>query len=262
MSIIKNLHAQGLTNQQISEILNIKINSVRTALNRIGLKSNRFEKINADNNLKQFVIGSLLGDGCISITQKDHYNNCISFGHSLKQYDYLIWKSEFLKRYNLSSGKITTSTQVSNRYKLGFCTSYYFKSKRHPVFSEYRDVFYLNGKKILPVDLIKQMDAFALAIWYMDDGNVCTRSYQISTNNFTVEECYQLIDILKTNFDINATVDLNKRLYIRTDSKQKFENLIKPYIIPCMSYKLRTVLDKFGELSGNPEVDNTDPSQT
>lgn len=229
---VKDLHSQGLTNLQITEQTGFSKRQVLSVLQKQGLSSNRYEILKQDDNFKQFIIGSILGDGSIESSGR------LTFGHSEKQLDYLKWKLGFLKSYSLSNGTITKCTQVSTRYKSGECTSYHSKSKTHSYFKDLRKTFYSERKNI-EKDLIKEMNEFGLAIWYMDDGGICTRSYQINSQSFTNNEVEFLIKILKTNFNIEASYDKNNVIYIKTCSKELFKNLIEPYVIPCMKYKLR-----------------------
>ena len=84
----------------------------------------------------------------------------------------------------------------------------------------------------------------ALAYWFMDDG---TNSGQIATNCFSFEEVKLLSNWLENKFGIITTIHKNLRdytLYIVASSRFEFENLISPYIIPSMKYKL-----KFSEIA-------------
>jgi hypothetical protein len=75
----------------------------------------------------------------------------------------------------------------------------------------------------------------------MDDGMFVKTGIRIATYNFTYEEHQRIIFILKIKFDLNCTIQtLNNRhcIYIKADSLNKIINLIDPYIIPSMKYKL------------------------
>lgn len=45
-------------------------------------------------------------------------------------------------------------------------------------------------------------------------------------------------EFLKTKFNLSTTIHSQNVLYIKACSKDLFTKLIKPYIIPCMQYKL------------------------
>ena len=62
----------------------------------------------------------------------------------------------------------------------------------------------------------------ALAYWFMDDGysfkNGRRRAYNFSTHSFPLKDQEILVQALKDNFDIDATIQKNNsyyKLYIR-----------------------------------------------
>lgn len=57
--------------------------------------------IKIENDLKQLLIGSLLGDGCFCRSSKRVKNMSFSITHGEKQKDYIEYKHSILKNYNL-----------------------------------------------------------------------------------------------------------------------------------------------------------------
>jgi len=80
----------------------------------------------------------------------------------------------------------------------------------------------------------------------MGDGYFTDGSVKICTDNFTKEEVLILIKILGDKFGINATINKRKntdskvmwRVRISKLSMEKLEQLVGPYLIPEMLYKL------------------------
>jgi hypothetical protein len=73
----------------------------------------------------------------------------------------------------------------------------------------------------------------------MDDGSKDGSGFVLHTNNFTVDEVKDLIRVLKDKFDLDCTLrTIGPRIYIRARSIAKFKQLVTPYFIPCMMYKL------------------------
>ena len=75
----------------------------------------------------------------------------------------------------------------------------------------------------------------------MDDGS---SNGTIATCSFTLQECSLLSKWLLTKFNIETTIRIVKDknwnlLYIKEKSRKHFEELILPYIIPEMKYKLK-----------------------
>jgi hypothetical protein len=238
MNEITHLHSQGLTNIQIAKLTNCKIKSVRTILNRNHLKSNRYIQVIETDELTQLLIGSVLGDGYFCKISGFAKNSRLSIAHSEKQKDYIIYKRSLLEKHNLA-GKLQISNKFDSRLKNKNWIEYRFKSLTHPIFSQFRNNWYINNKKKLFLDDFNKINGLGLAIWFMDDGQCSTSSYQINTQSFLKEEILSMINILYLKFQIECTVDKTNVLYIRTNSIDKFHYLIKPFMHPSMMYKLK-----------------------
>lgn len=211
----------------------------------------KYKKIEEDNRLKQFMIGSMLGDGSIPKKDKNAKHYRITLGHGAKQLKYLEWKVNILKEYELSTGVITKVIAKSDRYKSGECISYHMKGRNNPYFTEYRYKFYQENRKTLP-DLVNEIDSFGLAIWYMDDGYITLdkarnkKFYRIATDSFIKEELDKLVLIFKNKFDIKVTINYNRELRISEQDNDKFLKLIFSYILPDFYYKLHVSPDEIG----------------
>jgi len=180
---------------------------------------------------KIILYGSLLGDGSI-VKGKEDKNYRFSEAHSIKQKGYLLFKHEGLKPF---SGKfIEYSGKYGEEVK--------FSSRAHPVFEEFRRMFYTaSGKKIVKsASLIKIIHPLALAIWFGDDGNKEKYSYRIATGAYSVKEIKRLIKWLKNRFDVKSYLHKHGKywyLSIRED-RHKFAKLISPYLYKGLRYKL------------------------
>lgn len=267
MKEIIELNKQGFTNKQITVKLNLESTVVSNYLNRRKIKTNRFQVFEKEPNLlKQLILGSVLGDGYLTIVSGSNKNSRLHWGHGGKQKEYLQWKLDLLSKYELNSPSgIRKYVDISDRYKKGYNVCYYGRSLFHPIFTKYRDVFYnKDRKKVIPDNSLSELDSFGLAIWYMDDGNVTSSSYQLNTQGFKESELFYLQQVLLDKFDLRTSITSVGVIYITTRSSDLFIYLIKPYIIPLMEYKLiryyDRVLYKQGELLETPEVDNQQPS--
>ena len=124
--------------------------------------------------------------------------------------------------------------------KSGSC--YYFRTITHSEFSAYRNNFYVENRKIVPVELLyEQFTAFSLAIWLMDDGAADGKQLRFNTQSFSVQENDILISFLRAKFGIEVRLNQDKnrpRLRVKAASMNWLKELVKPYIIPSMLYKL------------------------
>lgn len=193
-----------------------------------------------NNEIKQLIIGSVLGDGYLEkLDGNPNKNSRLSIAHTKVQKEYCEFKHNILKKYDLA-GKIAFNENIkSAKIKIGFGSEYRFKSKAHPIFTKYRNFFYLNNKKLINRQIVEQIDEFGIAIWFMDDGSYRGSGYLLCTNCFTKEDCEYLINMLYYNFDIKSSYqNYDGSIYIWKESIKTFNKIVEPYIVDCMKYKL------------------------
>ena len=105
----------------------------------------------------------------------------------------------------------------------------------------YREAFYPNGKKIIPVNFIKnKFTAKSIAYWYMDDGSLDKKShsYIFNTQCFTKENLQEFIDFLNLKYNLEFSIKKDNSLYLKHKSNKIFEELIKSFVTKDMQYKL------------------------
>lgn len=198
-----------------------------------------YKELVIGNDLRQLLIGSLLGDGSFCSAGKHTKNMYISIAHSVKQIDYLKYKVSILNNYGLASN-IRYVVTKNSRYKNGETREYRHKSRLHPIFTNIRAKCYDQyGHKRVHKEFVKDIDELGLAIWYMDDGYVTKNSCIFSSCSFTLEEQQILSDILLEKFDLHFNLGKHDNsMYLQAKDFPKFVELIKPHVIPSMQYKL------------------------
>jgi len=128
-------------------------------------------------------------------------------------------------------------------------TQYWFSSKRMQAFSELHSSWYENREgtlvKILPKNIEELLTPISLAHWIMGDGYYSNGNIILCTDNFSEKEVLLLIDVLTNKFSIKAGTKrrANKsnvvyRINISKTSLPILKELVLPYIIPEMQYKL------------------------
>jgi len=188
------------------------------------------------------VNGSLLGDGCLyEAWPGSSKNYTFAKMHSIKQEAYIEWVHDKLKPFTRTPIKPYAPTQ-----------SLRLRTISHATFTELRSVFYHDGKKVLPetiAEIIK--DPLAVAVWFMDDGNVVqdkngTHGYHINTQSFDEKEQRKIAHLFAEIWGIDCTLQRNKgkfRIFVRKHSMEHFLMLIQLHIIPSMQYKLGHIGD-------------------
>ena len=211
---------------------------------------NTYNKIMQFNEeQKQILLGSLLGDGCIYKDKYDCYRYTIL--HSNKQKDYLLWKNSYLN-FHLYLHKVNKTIK---NYKYKLC--HYEISKYNSSFKNYYNLFYPNGKKIVIREILDVLKPIGIAVWFMDDGSYSYSNniIMIYTNSFTLNECNLIKKWFKERFNIECrvqriiqTINKNNQYILRFNviNTQKFIEMIKSYVlqIPSMTYKIGLDIDR------------------
>lgn len=192
---------------------------------------------------RSFLIGSLLGDATMRVGE-GAVNANFKIEHGLQQKEYVLWKYQILKDLVYTEPKISMrKDREGNAYE----KSWWFRTIRHPLLTEIYDRFYTRegfrtGRKIIPKDIGESLDAFALAVWIMDDGCYSRNCIDISTYSFQLPEIHLLQAAIERNFDVRMTYhsdrDRGYRMYCSKSETVKLVRTICPYIIPSMMYKI------------------------
>ena len=81
----------------------------------------------------------------------------------------------------------------------------------------------------------------------MEDGCKSRNNFYLNTDSCTLNEVELLIKVLKSNFDLNCTYHIKRkgqyRIYILSDSMDKFRALVTPHFHESMMYKLAVSTD-------------------
>lgn len=189
------------------------------------------------NKQRELIVGLLLGDGHLE-TQNDRTYR-LKVEHSIKQKNYVDWLYQNFSEWIGQSPKARSKDSFGKKLiSYGF-TTYSSGSLRF-----YGQQFYFKGKKIIPKMIRKLLTPQALAIWFMDDGSWKSnrhKTYIIHSLGYDKQELMLAIKTLKEKFGINAGIHKQYdkwRIYIYSDSAEKFKKLIEQYVIPSMRYKL------------------------
>jgi len=198
---------------------------------RNNLNDTRIIESTIDGSLHQVLIGTLLGDAYMT-------NNSYSLGHGISQYDYCYHVAERLNKFIASFGDF--NTKAKTKKSLNFWTF------RHDVFKSYLSRFYSHGmdKKYFTEKTAYDLEPEGLAYWYMDDGKYGKYGVNLCVGDISEEEGEILTKLLKSKFSLHSNLQCydskneNYTIYIQAKSRSHFYDLISPYIIPSMRYKI------------------------
>lgn len=176
------------------------------------------------------IIGCVLGDGHLRIVpgRKEAF---LEVNHSIKAKEYVDWKYSILKdicRFPPKIRKIDKK-RISSR----------FFTREHPQITEIYRKFYHEKIKVIPKEL--RLNPIILAVWFMDDGSKTKKGdVYLNTQKFDWKSQRRLLHALRM-IGIKGRLNKDKKYYrirIYKESIPKLLEIIKPYILPTMEYKI------------------------
>jgi len=242
------LKNEGKTFNEIAEIMGCSIVVAKRRFKDLGLckeqeqaSSYEFYDIELDESQKQLIYGSLVGDG--SITNSGAY----VCSHSIKQKEYFDHKRKVL--YNIHSNKFQTVYHDYPTLK-NPTESLHFTTGCNKLLYKMREIYYPDGKKIFPYDfLMENLRAEGLAYWYCDDGGlenykvkIKSRRLKFATYGYHIDNSILFKQLFDGLFGVKIIVEEAKEdqpvVHIHSQSTDRIVELMEPYIIPSMHYKL------------------------
>ncbi len=126
---------------------------------------------NFDAWKRQIVLGTILGGS--SVVKPAKGRNCYLFMRSRNR-EWLAYKSQELKDF--SSQRPFTEEGNTLRWH----------SNCYPVFNEFRELFYVNNKKVVKMEILDELKDTGLSIWYGDCGKIKGKKVILNTHKFGV----------------------------------------------------------------------------
>lgn len=187
---------------------------------------------------KQFIVGHLLGDGCL---YRDGENSLFKLTLTQKKehQQYFHWKRVMLDPF--------VNNWRENVDKRGNSVMLQATTICHPELKQFADLFYTKDRiKIVPKNIDMFFTPLSLAIWIMDDGNLNNGvNMRIATMGFSYEDHIVLQNLLVQCFDIRSKIMEFKykgkkynQLTLNKLNTQKLSDIIRPYVVDCMKYKI------------------------
>lgn len=196
------------------------------------------------SEIKGVIAGMVLGDGCVFFP-KAGKNAYLRIQHGERQRDYLLYKATLLQEL---TG--VTVTEIGGKYP-GLA----LRTASHPLFTRLRRLAYPTGTKTVSKTWLTWLTPQGLAIWYMDDGSISKqfsvnksgrrrisrREVCLATCGFSYSDHKLLVEFIKERFGLEAKIKRDGRYFrLRFGAVEanKLFDIIRPYVIPSLAYKL------------------------
>jgi len=187
---------------------------------------------------RDIIIGKILGDGHLeTMTKGKTYR--LKIEHSINQKEYVDWVYKNLQSIASKHPQERVIQLNDKQYK-----KYWFNTINTPSLRFYAQQFYHGRKKIVPKMIKRWLNPLTLAVWFMDDGSIKSKFHKakiINTQSFAITDLKLLQSALLERYGIETKIRNQKegqQIYLLSKTIDKFESIIRPYIVESMSYKL------------------------
>jgi len=190
---------------------------------------------------REVLVGLMLGDGCLE-TQ----NNGRTYRLKIEQSEAHRAYVEHL--YQLFRAWVRTPPQIKVVQSRGHVSrNWWFQTLSHGAFRFYAHQFYQQGRKCVPPLIHRWLTPRSVAYWFMDDGSAKSKQSKgvlFNTQGFSLADVKRLCQVLSDLYDLEVKPRKQRegyQIFVSGESYETFRNLVGPYLIPEMSYKLPPV---------------------
>jgi recombination protein RecA len=191
----------------------------------------------------QVVLGSLMGDGNLSLHPRDGNGVRFRMGHGAQQHGYLDWKTSLLANIGHSVQENAKGAKFVDFAPL-------------PELAELaRAVYPGDGSTFLSEEFLKALTPLALAVWYLDNDGLALRSkgmqqQRTAGGSGRIEICVQamsagsrvrLRDYLRDTHALDVALRESGKqavLVFSTTASAAFQQIVAPYVVSSMDYPL------------------------
>lgn len=182
-----------------------------------------------------FLVGTILGDGYLMSSRSGKAAR-LQIRHNYKYIDYVEWKFSYFRKWCLTKSRFDKCNN-----------SFVFKTVSHKQLMDLGKMFYGDQGKFVPDKIDRLLiDPLSLAIWFMDDGSGDKRTCRLKLSTYAFKKKGNLLlkKCLEQNFGLKTMIIWDCKgcyLYFPKDDAIRLCQLINPYILTCMEYKLTKV---------------------
>ena len=191
---------------------------------------------------EEILRGTILGDDCLYIFKGCRYPKLLCY-HSSSQEKYInfkfsVWKNlisyDQPKRHHRKTGGI--------RLSFATCNNECF-------IDIYKKIYINSNTKRITREYLDQLTPISIAFWFQDDGSRCkNRGLALHTNCFSLIEVEIICKWFLEKYGILCHPQQRKEnqwvVFFSNKTSEKFAEMIIPYVIPELRYKLAGIYIK------------------
>lgn len=218
------------------QIMNFRNLNTKMEKNLIRLLSKK--RIGPHNiDIISLIYGSMLGD---SYGEKRGNATRFILQQEESNMEYLMWFHSYLAIRGYCSPK---KPRLCTRIGVGNKVRFYFRIRTfsYSSFNWIHEAFYKNNVKRVPKNIENYFTPLSLAVWIMDDGAALPYGLKLCTHSFAYEDIEFLVEFLKKKYNLISKTHKDGNqfvIYIYSQSMPRLRELVKPYFVKSMYYKL------------------------
>lgn len=241
------LYNQGYNDYDIARKMGISKSTIFRWRNSSNLTPNKSKELSRNKEIVptqeqlEILTGTLLGDSSLQYYPKYRWKSpkfkC-DHGSAQEEYANLLYNK--LQSLGSSIKKYRRVDKRNNKEYITYCVS----TSSNPYFLNMYNQLYSTGKKEISSDFLINFTIKSLAYLYMDDGYADQNTAYICTDNFSNESRTILVEYIRNKFGLHFSI-VNHGKYYRLRLSQydfpRFIELVKPYMVKSLKYKLKSV---------------------
>jgi hypothetical protein len=206
-------------------------------MNVPNLERKLLKQIPLSDRIKEIILGSVLGDGCLVITKRSK-NAIFAFRHGMEQEEYFMWKvNEFSEISNPKFSYWRPADGFSKNKKL------YFSTRRLESLTSICLSLKKNGKFDVKRKWLNHLTPLSLAVWWCDDGSIVSNHQKavFCTDGFSENSIKVLAKYLEIVWKVKGLIwpvkrvwnkqeKIYYRIWLSNVETRKFLRIIIPYI--------------------------------
>ena len=190
--------------------------------------------------LEQVVVGNILGDAWME-RKSPKANARLRYSQTSPAHDSRFFYT-FMYYVLYCAGPATYRLRIDPRTGTA-SGSWQFSTRSMPFFTDFYVLFYVDGVKTVPVDIMQLLTPVAIAFWIMDDANYNTNGGLVfNIQGFSIEGVDRLVAALNANLGINCYRMKDSRglpiIYVRKHEVLIVAAQVAQYMHPSTHYKL------------------------
>lgn len=195
-----------------------------------------WEDKNLTTRQQEILIGSLLGDGrleCRSLQGSARFR----VHHADSQRELLFWKYDEFKKF--VRGEPWSTDWYDKRY-VRFYQSWFFHSITSQIFAPFHKLFYQDGFKRVPSNIIDYLTPLVCAVWIADDGCRTDGGLILNTQSFSIEEQRVLLEALEKRYQVQGSINRDRRnfrLRFSNVNTSRFKMVVQSFVFPILHSK-------------------------